>query len=156
MGIRFTFRLMKTFHFRFSTCLRLSISTSKFPFLIFFTFFGVARTEIIFSIRNRENLARQTSSRDSMTMNLGKSAASFSESDSDKFLLFFLIKDTMSGFLFSLALCSTTHNGVQLEKGMNQRGNPFALVETGIHDQYTYIKSEVFSFCKILSLKPYN
>ena len=66
-------------------------------------------------------------------MNLGKSAASFSESDSDKFLLVFLFKDAMSGFLFLLALCSTTHHGIRLEKGMNQGGNQLTLAETGIH-----------------------
>ena len=40
-------------------------------------------------VRKGENLAWQTSSKDSMTMNLGKSAASPSESDSDRFRLFF-------------------------------------------------------------------
>ena len=53
-------------------------------------FFIVALDFITFSMRKVENLARQTSSKDSMTMNLGKSAASFS--DSDRFcLVFFFI-----------------------------------------------------------------
>ena len=34
-----------------------------------------------FSIRKGENVSRQTSSKDSITLNLGKSATSFSESD---------------------------------------------------------------------------
>ena len=33
--------------------------------------------------------------------------------------------------MFSLILCSTTHHEFQIEKGMNQGGNPFALAETG-------------------------
>ena len=96
---------------RFSACLWLSTLTSKFPFLIFFTFFGVACAEIIFSLRNGENLARQTSSRDSMTMNLEKSAASFSESDSDKFLLVFFIKRC---FYFCWS-CSTMETNLRRE-----------------------------------------
>ena len=64
-------------------------------------------------------------------MNLRKSAASFSESDSEKFRLDFLFEDAIYAVYFSLALRSTTHHGVQLVLGMNQGGNPFALVETG-------------------------
>ena len=69
-----------------SACLWLSTSMSKFLFSVFLMFWGVALVAITFSIEKGENLARQTSSKDSMTMNLRKSAASFSESDSDKFL----------------------------------------------------------------------
>ena len=76
----------------FSACLPLSTSTSKLPFLVFLTVLGVALVEITFSMRKGENLARQTSSKDSITMNLEKSAVSFSKSDSDKFrLVFFFI-----------------------------------------------------------------
>ena len=62
-------------------------------------------------------------------MNLGKSAASFSESD--RFRLFFILFENAScAVYFSLALRSTTHHGAQLLLRMNQGGNPFALVET--------------------------
>ena len=44
---------------------------------------------ITFSDKKGKNLSRQISSKDSMTMNLRKSAGSFSESDLDKFLLVF-------------------------------------------------------------------
>ena len=45
-----------------------------------------------FSINKGKNLAKQTFSKDSMTMNLGMSAASFSESDSDRFCFVFHLK----------------------------------------------------------------
>ena len=74
----------------FSACLQLSTSTSKLPFLDFLTVFGLALVEITFSMSKDENLAKQTSSKDSITMILEKSAASFSESDSERFRLVFL------------------------------------------------------------------
>ena len=114
----------------FSACLWLSTSTSKLPFLIFLTVFGLAFVDIT-SLRKGENLARQSSSKDSMTMNLGKSAASFAESDSVRFCLYFFFEDAIYAVYFSLALHSSTHHGVQLVLGMNQGGNPFPLVETG-------------------------
>ena len=132
----------------FSACLRLSPSTSKLPFLVFLTVFGQALVEITFSMRKAENLARQTSSKDSITMNLGKSVASFSESDSDRFRLDFLFEGAIYAVYFSLALRSTTHHGVQLVLGMNQGGNPFALVETRIHDQYTRVEGRLPSCCQ--------
>ena len=67
---------------------------------------------------------------DSMIMNLGKgtSVSLSEESDSFKLCLNFLFeKEAISAIYFSLVLCSTTHYGVQLEKEMNQGGNPFAL-----------------------------
>ena len=82
-------------------------------------------------MRKGENLARHTPSKDSITMNLGKSAASFSESDSERCRLDFLFEDAIYAEYFSLALRSTTNHRVQLVLGMNQVGNPFALVETG-------------------------
>ena len=115
----------------FSACLWLSTSTSKLSFFVFLTSFGLALVDITFSVRKGENLARHTSSKDSITMNLGKSAASFSESDSERFRLVFLFEDAISAVYFSLTLRSSTHHGVQLVLGMNQGGNPFALVETG-------------------------
>ena len=72
----------------FSDCLQQSTSTSKFPLCVFFTFLRVALVAIIFSKRKGENLATQTS-KDSMTVNLGKFTASFFESDSDRFLFVF-------------------------------------------------------------------
>ena len=122
----------ETFFFlMFSAYLRLSTSTSKLPFLVFFTVFGLALLVITFSMRKGENLAWQTSSKDSITINLGKSAASFSESDSEGFRLDFLFEDAIYIVYFSLALRSTTHHRVHLVLGMSQVGNPFALVETG-------------------------
>ena len=115
----------------FSACLRLSTSKSKLPFLVFLTVFGLALVDITFSVRKGENLARHTSSKDSITMNLGTSAASFSESDSESFRLVFLFEDAIYAVYFSLALRFSTHYGVQLALGINQGGNPFALVETG-------------------------
>ena len=68
-------------------------------------------------------------------MNLGKSAASFSESGSDRFSLDFLFEDAIYAVYFSLSLRSITHYGIHLVLGMNQGGNPFALVQTEIRDQ---------------------
>ena len=96
----------------------MSTSTSKLPFLVFLTFFGLALVDITFSIRKSENLPRHTSSKDSITMNLGKSAALFS--DSERFRLFFLFEDAIYAVYFSLALRSSTHHGVQLVLGINQ------------------------------------
>ena len=123
----------------FSACLWLSTSTSKLLFLVFLTVFGLALLEITFSLRKGENLVRPTSSKDSITMNLGKSPASFSESD--RFRLVFLFEDVIYAVYFSLALRSTTHHEVQLVLRMNQRVNPFVLVETGIRDQYIRVES---------------
>ena len=69
----------------FSACLRLSTSISKLPFLVFFTVFELALVAITFSMRKGKNLAWQTSSKDLITVNLGKFLRvwfSFFESDS--------------------------------------------------------------------------
>ena len=123
----------------FSICLRLFTSTSKLPFLVFLTVFGLALVGITFSIRKGENLARQTPSKDSITMNRGKSAASFSESDSERFRLDFLFEDAIYAEYFSLALRSTTHHGVQLVLGMNQGVTHSPWLRRGIRDQYTRV-----------------
>ena len=134
---------MEGFHFYWrSACLWLSTLTSLFPFWIFFRFFGVALVDNTFSIRKGVNLARQTTSKDSMTMNLGKSAASPSKSDSDWFRLFF-----NRWCMFSLTLYSTCRHGVQFVLGVIQGENPFTLVVTGIHDQYTRAESRSLSGC---------
>ena len=120
MRIRSAFGRMKGFLFlMFSACLRLSTSTSKLPFLVFLTFFGLSLVDITFSIRKGENLARHTSSEDSITMNLRKSVTSFSESDSERFRLVFLFEGAIYAVYFSLALRSSTHHGVQLVLGIN-------------------------------------
>ena len=51
-----------------------------------------------------------------MIMNLGKSAASFSESDSDRFFKsLILFEYAVSDVYFSLVLCSTTESNVCYE-----------------------------------------
>ena len=90
---------------------------------------------------------------DSKMINLGKSL-SVSESESDRYLMDFLKEEAMTGVDFSLVLCSTTHHGVQLVLEISQGENPFALVETRIHYQYTHIKIEIPSLCQFLV--PYN
>ena len=59
----------------------------------------------------------------------------------------------MIGNCYSLILWSTSHHGLQLEKGMNQGGNPFALAETGIQYQYTHAKGMILSLCQIMLFK---
>ena len=149
-SIEFLMRVGSAFRrILFSACLWLSTLTSKLPFLVFFTVFGVALVEITFSMRKDENLVRQTSSKDSITRNLGKSSAPLSEFDSDKFRLFFFkFQNALDSVYFSLALRSTTHHGIQLLLGTNLGGNPFALVETGIRDQYTRVEGRFSSRCQ--------
>ena len=84
----------------FSVALRLSTSASKLPFLVFLTVFGLALVETIFSMKKGENLTRQTSSKDSTTMNLRKSAVSFFGSDSEKFCLVFYLKMPYMQYIF--------------------------------------------------------
>ena len=79
------------FSFIFSTYFRLSISTSKFPSFVFLTFWWVALFAITIATMKGENLIWQTSSKESVIMNLTKSAASFSESDSDRFRYVFFV-----------------------------------------------------------------
>ena len=73
-----------------------------------------ALLEITFSKKNRDNLACQFSSKDSNKMNLGNSAASFSESDFDWFYFVFLF-EAISNVCSWLVLCSATNQGVQLK-----------------------------------------
>ena len=71
----------------------------------------------------------------SMIMNLGEGASVSLSEESDLFKLrlnFLFEKEAISVIYFSQVLCSTTHHRVQLDKGMNQRGNPLASDETGI------------------------
>ena len=94
MQVGSAFRRMKIFIFC-AFCLSPAVHLNKQVDISFFlSVLWVSHVEITFSMRERENLAWQTSSKDSITMNLGKSAASFSEPDSDRFR-FFLFKDSI-------------------------------------------------------------
>ena len=73
----------------FSACLQLSTSTSKLPFLVFLAAFRVALVEITFYEERQEFGKADLLQR--FNKNLGKSAASFSKSDSDRFHLIFFI-----------------------------------------------------------------
>ena len=84
-----TFSRVEAFHFEDVFGCPLQQASFHFDFSLFLR---VALDAITSSIKKELNLAWQTSSEDSMTINLGKSAASFSESDSDKFLLVFVYK----------------------------------------------------------------
>ena len=87
---------------------------------------------------------------DSMIMNLekGASVSLSEESDSFKICLNFLFeKETI------LVQCSPTHHGFQLEKGMNQGRNPFAMVEMAIQYQDTHMKSKILCLYQILVFK---
>ena len=90
--------MWKVFIVRMLSYLPLAVYLNKqVSISYFFMFLGAVLVAIIFSIWKGKNLARQTFSKDSMTMNLGKSTASFSESDLDKiFFFFFLLEDTIS------------------------------------------------------------
>ena len=90
---------------------------------------------------------------DSMIMNLGKGASVSLSEESNLLKLhlnFLFEKEAISVIYFSLVLCYTTLHGIQLEKGMNQGGNPSTLAETGIQYQYTHIKSKISNLCQIL------
>ena len=106
----------------------LSTSTSKLPFLVFLTFFRLALVDITFSIRKGENLARHTSSNNNES---GEVCFLILQVCFWKVPFSFLFEDAIYAVYFSLALRSSTHHGVQLVLGINQGGNPFALVETG-------------------------
>ena len=93
-----------------------------------------------------DNLAWQVSSKDSSTMNFGNSTASFSELYSD-FIVLLL-------FFLSYKLClffagSVLHHEVQLNLRIYQDGKPFALVETGIYNQYTRTGSRISSLFQL-------
>ena len=122
-------------------------SWAEFHFLIFFRDISVKLLDITFSIMDGDRFV------DSITMNLGKGdSASLSreESNSERFHLNLLFKKAICIICFSLVQCSTTYHGVQIVLGMYQGGNPFVLVEMGIHYQYTHVKSKILSLCQIL------
>ena len=125
---------------------------AEFDLKNFFTVIGVKFVDITFSIMKGDKLVIEALL-DSMIINLrkGTSVSLSEESDSFKLCLNFLFeKEAISVIYFSLVLCSTTHQRVKLEKGMNQGGNPFDLAETEIQYQYTRIKSKISNLWQIL------
>ena len=112
------------------------------PFFFFSHFVGVALIAIIFSMRKGGNLARQTSSTDSMTMNL--ESLPFHSLILIDFLCFFWLDDTISDvYIFAgSVLC---HHPPQSPTCVGE--GPFALVEMGIHYQYTQAGSRILSPC---------
>ena len=114
--LSFSFRRMKSFHFKYVFCLPPFVHINKqvsVPCLS--TIFVLALIFVTFSKRKEDNLAKQTSSKYSMTMNLGKSAASHSESDSERFRFAFFIWRRHDCNLFFI-----THHEVQLVLRMYQ------------------------------------
>ena len=85
MRIGSEFHRMKGYHFKYVFCLFKQVSIPCFSYV--FCFFAIVR---IFFSEIGDKSTGQTSSKDSMTMNLGRSAVSSSESDSDRFIFFCL------------------------------------------------------------------
>ena len=103
---------------------RKSILPRQAEFYIFIVI-GVRFVDITFSIMKGDKLVIGALL-DSMIMNLGEGASVSLSEESDSFKLrlnFLFEKEAVSVIYFLLVLCSTTHHGVQLEKGMNQEGN---------------------------------
>ena len=133
---------METFRFRiFSICFSLSTSASKFLFLIFCR--DIPCCKLPFLYGKGENLARQSSYKYSVIINLEKSV-------SNRFLFVFLLEDTISEVYFLLTLYSTNHHKVHFVLVMYQKGNPFALVETGIYHKYAQAGSRFSILCQFL------
>ena len=126
----------------FSACFRLSTS-SRFPPRVFLMFWGwgSSRFDDIFCFERGEfsqvDLLQRFDDNE-----YGKSAASFFDFDSDKFLLVYMLEDATSDVIFHWS-CASLRRSICV--GMYQGGNPFALVETGIHDQYTRDRSRFSS-----------
>ena len=139
--------------YMFSAGLRLSTSTSKILFLVFLTVSGLALADITFSMRKDENLVKQTSSKDSITMNLEKSAASFSESDPERFRLDFCLKTPYMLYIFHwpCAPPPTTESNLCWEWTKGVTLTPW--LRRGIRNQYTRVEGRLPSRCqfKVLS-----
>ena len=136
MWICSAFSSVEAFPFEDVFCLPPAIHLNKQVSISYFlyVFEGSSYRNYLF-YSERDNLAWHTSSKDSMTMDLGKSAASFFETGSDKFLLiFFLLENVPSDIYFLLVLCSITNHRVQLMFGMYLEGN---LLNLGWNNQYT-------------------
>ena len=132
-------------------CLSPIVYLDKLPFLVFLTVYGLALVDITFSIRKGENLARHTSSKDSITMNLGKSAASFSESDSERFRFVFCLKTPYMLYIFHwpCAPPPTTESNLCWEWTKGVTHSPW--LRRGIRDQYTLVEGRLPSRCQFLS-----
>ena len=125
----------------FSSCLRLSTSINKLPFLVFLIVFRVAFVEIIFFYKERREFGLAHLQR-------------FNNNESGEVCCFILRvwmwQISFNFFIwrrhiFFTGLCSiTTHHGVQLVLGLNQGGNSYALFETGIHAQYVHVGTYYF------------
>ena len=127
----------------FLSCFLLSIFTSRLQLLIFLHSSRICSAgDDFFSIKKGDSLAKEFSSSDSITINLGNYVIiSFSRSDPERFHLAFLFVFAYMCFLFcfvfSLILCSITDHRDQLLLGIYQREYPFALVDMENIDQYT-------------------
>ena len=84
-------KLWKVFIIKFLACFLLSTSTSRLLLIIRFTVGGVAKSEIVFSIKKEDCLAQRVSSSDSIKINLGNLVISFAELDSERFHLGFCL-----------------------------------------------------------------
>ena len=81
--------------------------------LCFLTIFWLTLAEFTFSMRKSEHLTWHTTSKDSITMNLGKSAVSFSESHSERFrFIFFIFEDAIYAEYCLLALHCTANSNL--------------------------------------------
>ena len=115
------------------------ISTSRLLLLTFFPVQGFAQLKMVFfSIKNENTLAKQVSSNESSTINIGNSVASFSESDSQIFhfvfhlyllhVLFFFCFLFFAGPLHNHPPKSQTFVGNLLSKKIHSPG-----LRQGIH-----------------------
>ena len=137
----------------FSALIRLSNSTSNLPFLVFFTVFGVTLVEIT-CLKKGDNFPWQTSSKDSITMNLGKSVASFSESDSDRsHLFFFNLKTPYMLYILRWPCAPSTimESNLYWERTKEETHSPSLRrgYATSILDQYTRCQFQVFTTSQI-------
>ena len=93
MRVGSAFHRMKDFHFYYAFCLPPAVHLDKQVAIpCFFNSFQSSPCRKYFFY----DLALQTSSKDSLKMNMGKFAASFSESDSDRFHLVLLFEDAIN------------------------------------------------------------
>ena len=135
----------------FSACLRLSTSTSKLPFLVFLTFFGLALVDITFSMRKDEfgssYLLQRFNNNESGEVCCLILRVWFWEVP---FSFFVLFEDAIYAVYFSLVLRSSTHHGVQLVLGINQGVTHSPWLRRGIRNQYTRVEGRLPSRCQFL------
>ena len=125
-GYALHFVAWKVFVLRiFSLCFWLSTSTSKLPFIVFLTIWGLSLLEITFSIKNGYNSAMQFHFKEFWV---------FCCFIPWRFRFVFLFEKATGSICFFLPiLCFPTIHGIQLLVIYRREGSPFALVETGIH-----------------------